>query len=119
MTDRDFDAHGLVIEVSVPILTSMQPPGLMKMRLMHHQEHQQGHQAHQSNSGGTVDGRALKYKVSIIKKSSYLFSYGVLAIQGCCSRCAQAHVRNPSCACISRSPIDLPSIVCSPDKAIS
>ena len=26
-------------------ITSIQPPGLMKMRLMHHQEHHLGHQA--------------------------------------------------------------------------
>ena len=28
-------------------ITSIQPPGLMKMRLMHHQEHHLGHQAPQ------------------------------------------------------------------------
>ncbi len=30
-------------------ITSIQPPGLMKMRLMHHQEHHLGHQAPQNN----------------------------------------------------------------------
>ena len=29
-------------------VTSVQPPGLMKVRLMHHQEHHQGHQAHRT-----------------------------------------------------------------------
>ena len=29
-------------------ITSIQPPGLMKMRLMHHQEHHLGHQAPES-----------------------------------------------------------------------
>ena len=31
-------------------ITCTQPPGLMKMRLMHHQEHHQGHQAPQKQS---------------------------------------------------------------------
>ena len=30
-------------------ITSIQPQGLMKMRLMHHQEHHQGYQAPQNN----------------------------------------------------------------------
>ena len=30
------------------LITSIQPPGLMKMRLMHHQEHHLGHQAPQN-----------------------------------------------------------------------
>ena len=29
-------------------ITSIQPPGLMKMRLMHHQEHHLGHHAPQN-----------------------------------------------------------------------
>ena len=35
-------------------VASIQPPGLMKMRLMHHQEHHLGHQAPQNNPGRSV-----------------------------------------------------------------
>ena len=35
-------------------ITSIQPPGLMKMRLTHHQEHQTRHQGNQSNPGCNV-----------------------------------------------------------------
>ena len=80
-------------------ITSIQPPGLMKMRLMHYQEHHLGHQAPQTildevchphnaalpheqlhgvvsrteqgrvPNSHTLHGRALKHKMPLIMKS--------------------------------------------------
>ena len=42
------------LQSMVRLLTFILPPGLLEMRLMHHQEHQTGHPAHQHTIRGVV-----------------------------------------------------------------